>query len=337
MVEFIRYEDPISVVVPPPLPASQIRGLAQRLEELGFKNAWVAEDYFELAAFPTAGAMLGATERLNIGIGIVSSVVRHPAVTAMEIATLDGIFPGRLTAGIGHGVPIWTRQMGLFPKSTLKSLRECVQIVRRLLDGETVTQHDGHFYCDNIKLSQNSPGMKILTGIVGPKSLELSGEIADGVITSVLAGPEYIDFAKAHVSAGADKAGRTASQALPVLALYAVHADREVALSAAGHAVAHYLMAMGASPLTAPLGINDEIAQLLELGEPDAIYNEMPKDWIGKLAVAGTPEECAARIQELLDAGAAQVGLACIMADQMDEQLALTSREVMPRVQARSG
>ena len=71
-------------------------------------------------------------------LGIVSSVTRHPAVTAMEMATLGRAFPGRLTAGIGHGVPAWTQQMGVYPRSPLSVLREVVTTIRRLLEGETV-------------------------------------------------------------------------------------------------------------------------------------------------------------------------------------------------------
>jgi len=71
--------------------------------------------------------------------------VRHPAVTAMETATLAGVHPGRLKIAIGHGVPTWTSQMKLRPKSFLNSFRECTSGVKRLLNGETLSE-DGEYY-----------------------------------------------------------------------------------------------------------------------------------------------------------------------------------------------
>ena len=90
----------------------------------------------------------------------------------MEIATLGRAFPDRLTAGIGHGVPAWTRQMGVYPASPLSVLREVVTTIRRLLEGETVSQHEGHFHFETVKLSHPLPGAEIVTGVLGPKSLD---------------------------------------------------------------------------------------------------------------------------------------------------------------------
>lgn len=330
-MEFVRYEEPLAVCIPPYLPPEQLPGLARTIEQLGYRDVWAAEDYFELAAFSSAGAILGSTIGLRCGIGIVSSVARHPAVTAMEIATLGRAFPGRFVAGIGHGVPAWTAQMGIYPKSPLGVLREVVTVVRRLLEGETVTEHGGHFHCDQIRLSHALPGMRIVTGVLGPRSLELSGEVADGTLGSVLIAPPYLEAAKRHIERGAARSGRTRHE-LPVLAIFACDADREKARTAAGGVIAHYIAAMGPSPLTAPLGINDAIAELQSLGDPALVAKEMPGEWVDTLAVAGTPDECAIRVRDLLDAGAAQVCLTVAAVDEMESQLALAAREVLPRL-----
>jgi alkanesulfonate monooxygenase SsuD/methylene tetrahydromethanopterin reductase-like flavin-dependent oxidoreductase (luciferase family) len=106
------------------------------VEDLGFAELWLSEDYFFLGGFASAAIALQATRKIPVGIGVVASVVRHPAVTAMEIATLAGAFPGRLYPGIGHGVPVWMKQVGIYPKSVLGTLRESVTGIRRLLAGE---------------------------------------------------------------------------------------------------------------------------------------------------------------------------------------------------------
>lgn len=324
-------DTPVAVLIPPHLPPAQLAPLAKEIEQLGFADIWTAEDYFELAGFSSAAIMLGATERLRVGIGIVSAVARHPAVTAMEFATIGNAFPGRIIAGIGHGVPLWTKQMGLYPKSPLKALRECCGITRRLLDGEEVTQHEGHFYCDKIRLSHPCPEVKIVTGVIGPKSLQLSAEVADGVLTSVMATPEYIDFAREHLSAGAEKAGKD-EQLFPLLAIYSVDKDRAVARRDAGKMLAHYVAATGATPLTGALGWNDKAKELQEIGDPDQIYRELPDEWIDRLTISGTADECAEKIRVLLDAGASQVGVACADPAKMSEQIRILSDQILPKV-----
>ena len=169
---------------------NQLSTLSRQIEASGFGSLWLSEDYFFLGGISSTGIALQATETIDVGIGILSAVVRHPAVTAMEVATLANAFPGRLHAGIGHGLPAWTRQMGLYPKSPLGALRQVVETVRALLAGETLTSSDGLFAFDGVTLTHPCSGnVPLYTGVIGPRSLELSGEIADGTIMSVLAAP----------------------------------------------------------------------------------------------------------------------------------------------------
>ena len=79
------------------------------------------------------------------GLGVVAAAARHPAVAAMEFATLADAYPRRFMAGLGHGSPGWVRQMGLQVASPLRSLREVTGAVRQLLDGAEVT-HNGDFF-----------------------------------------------------------------------------------------------------------------------------------------------------------------------------------------------
>ena len=121
----------------------KIVSAARFIEESGFGSVWVAEDYFFYGGMAAAGMVLEATDSISVGLGIVASVARHPAVTAMEFATLGRAYPGRFLPGIGHGVPAWTRQMGLYPKSPLRVFREVVTSVRRLVEGETLNESQG--------------------------------------------------------------------------------------------------------------------------------------------------------------------------------------------------
>ena len=77
---------------------------ARLFESLGFDDVWVVEDRYFSGGIAQAGAVLSATERLDVGIGNLPAVVRNPVFAAMELATLAGIYPGRLIAGIQVGV-----------------------------------------------------------------------------------------------------------------------------------------------------------------------------------------------------------------------------------------
>jgi 5,10-methylenetetrahydromethanopterin reductase len=118
-----------------------VREAAAASERIGFDELWLVEDYFFTGAISAATAALSATERLPVGIGIVSAMVRHPAILAMEIATIARMYPGRFRPGIGLGVPAWLDQMGLRPKTQLSALRDCFTAVRDLLAGEAVTRN----------------------------------------------------------------------------------------------------------------------------------------------------------------------------------------------------
>ena len=95
---------PVGILLLGELPPGKLAEFSRRIEDAGFAELWIAEDYFLLSGFASAAIALQATNRIKVGIGAVANRVRHPAVTAMEATTLAGAFPGRFTSlGIGHG------------------------------------------------------------------------------------------------------------------------------------------------------------------------------------------------------------------------------------------
>jgi 5,10-methylenetetrahydromethanopterin reductase len=313
-------------------PPEAIGPLAKRIEDLGYREVWVAEDYFAYGGFTAATIALQATQRVNVYLGIVSGVARHPAVTAMEIATLARAFPDRFVPGIGHGVPFWTDQMGLTPKSPLTALTEAVTSIRALLSGETVDAEGRQFAFHGVALSHPvAADIPILTGVVGPKSLHLSGKIADGTVMSVLCGTKYLDVALEHIRAGM-KEGHRDSHVIPTLALFSIDRDRKIARAAVRTSIAFYLAALGPhNGLTMPYGYNDQLADMLSRGGPEVIAREMPEEWVDELAVAGDPDEVTARIQALLQAGATSVVLVPVNNETAGAELRFVAETVLPR------
>lgn len=324
--------NPVGVMIATTTPPEELAELAKTTEMLGFGEVWVAEDYFQYGGLTSAAIVLGATTSITVGLGIVSSVVRHPAVTAQEIATLARTYPGRFMPGIGHGVPSWTGQMGLTPKSPLTSLNECVGSIQKLLAGGSVDLEGSYFTFKDVSLMFPPDEVPpVLTGVLGPKSLQLSGRIADGTVMSVLAGAEYIRSAKENIAIGQAESGRT-SHLIPTFALFSVHADSAVARAAVRPALAGYLMAVGShNALTDAYGYREEIAALLEQGLDHTTAN-LPEEWIDTLTVAGSPDEVVARIQNLLDAGATSVVLSPVNGATARQELAIVAEQVLPKL-----
>ncbi|WEH13377.1 LLM class flavin-dependent oxidoreductase [Streptomyces sp. VNUA24] len=163
---------------------------ARRAEALGVDDLWVVEDLGWNGGVSAAAVALGATQRLRVGIGIAPAPLRSPALLAMELATLARVFPGRLVAGIGHGVREWMAQVGVAPRSPLALLEETITSVRALLRGERVDLEGREVRLDGVKLVHPPAEVPpVVAGVVRARSLELSGRVADGTLIAEGHGP----------------------------------------------------------------------------------------------------------------------------------------------------
>ncbi len=326
-------EHPIGLVLGSAVAPEQIQQSAAAAEACGFDEIWLAEDYFFTGGISGASLVLGATSHITVGLGVVSAVARHPALLAMEIATLSRVHKDRLIAGIGLGVPAWVRQMGLHPASPLGALRECVTATKSLLRGETMDVRGDVFTFNDVTLVYPETGAPtpVRMGVIGPKMLQLSGEVADGSVLSVSAGHDYVRWAKARIDEGREKAGRTDAHPITVFAIYAVDDDGDAARASARSRLAFYRQ-NGSNGLTDVYGISDELNDLVKRGGFEAVLDGMPDAWVEDLTIAGTPEECAAKISGFYAAGADAVALFPVATDRIDEIVRLTADQVLPRL-----
>ena len=313
------------------IPVAQLAASYQLVEDRGFDELWVHEDYFYHGGFAAAATALQATRRIPVGIGIVSAMVRHPAVTAMEIATLAGAHPGRLRVGIGHGAPPWMKQLGLQQKSPLRALREVVTSVRGLLRGEALTQ-SGIFSFEAVQLAYPAPDVPLYTGVIGPKSLALSGEIADGTVITVMAGPKYVERARDITGEAAARSGHTAAHVLPTLSYCFIDRNGARGIGAARTALAHMLAQAGPDLLTSVYGIDDLLRDMIGRGGPATVEAEMPDDWIEWFAAAGEPERCVTRLRALASAGATSVVFALTDPATVRSSIGLLAEHVLPKI-----
>jgi len=171
---------------------------AQLAEAAGFDGALVSEHFHPWVddasasgfAWSTLGAMAQATDGLQLATGVTTPLWRyHPGVVAQAAATIDRLSNGRFHLGVGTGENINEGPLGYdFPayRERAARMREALQIMRRLLDGEKLS-YDGEYYqTDRARLySPPQRRVPIWMAAGGPKSAQLAAELADGVVVSV--------------------------------------------------------------------------------------------------------------------------------------------------------
>jgi 5,10-methylenetetrahydromethanopterin reductase len=181
-------------------PADQLAGYAREVESRGLDELWVVEDLTFHGGFTQATAALAATSRIKVGIGIAPAVVRNVAYTAMEIATLAQMFPGRFHMGFGHGVDFWIEQVGAVPPSWMSSLGEVVVATKQLLAGDMVTMNGDYVHLDRVQLAHPATVIPpISLGVRGPRSMQLAADVAGGIIFAEWSGPRYVEQVRKQI------------------------------------------------------------------------------------------------------------------------------------------
>jgi alkanesulfonate monooxygenase SsuD/methylene tetrahydromethanopterin reductase-like flavin-dependent oxidoreductase (luciferase family) len=194
----------------PQLPPERLRDLARLADESGLEELWLWEDCFLEGGISAASAALAWTERLRVGIGLLPVPLRNVALTAMEAATLERMFPGRAILGVGHGVQSWMGQVGARPESPVTLLREYLDALRALLRGERVSTEGQYVNLDGVALDwPPAEPLRVLAGATGPRTLRLSGEAADGTVLTAATAPEGVRAARRLIDEGREAAGRT--------------------------------------------------------------------------------------------------------------------------------
>lgn len=170
-----------------------------------FDELWVVEDV------PSAGGISQLTHVLDVtaasdvrvGHGLAPAPFRNPMALAMDWATCARLHPGRLICGLGHGVQSWMADIGEGVGSPLTLLEETAVAVKSLLNGDD-PEIDGRYRkVSGWKLSfPPAEPPPLLFGVTGPRSLAMSGRIADGTIIPEGFGPEQIRNAKAIIAEG---------------------------------------------------------------------------------------------------------------------------------------
>ena len=302
----------IGISIGPQLPPSRIGEVAARIEESGVDEVWLAEDCFFAGGVAAAAAALAATDGVTVGLGILPAVARNAAFTAMELAALAEMYPGRVVAGLGHGMAAWMRQIGAAPRSPLTALDEHLHAIRDLLAGRTVTLAGDYVRLAQVGLD-HPPAVvpPVLAGVRGPKSLGVAGLRADGVILAWPAAPAYVEQARSLVTSAWSAAGRSGRPLIVASSPVDIDTNLAGARARLRPQVAAELAMPSSRAHLEPLGLADDVAALREkCGSPAEFADRLPDEWIDELTIVGDPDRCAAKIMRLQRAGADSLVLA---------------------------
>ena len=290
-------------------------GYVQYAEQRGFEAVWQADSRLVRDAVVPMAAFATCTETIRIGSGVVDCWTRNPARLASTFSTLDDLAPGRIILGIGAWWEPLATKVGVHRHRSLKAMRETVEACRALLADETVT-YDGEFvHLDGVELDyvyqeRRPKDVPIYIGATGDRMLELTGEIADGVVLNYLVSPEYNRRAMDRLAAGAARAGRSVDDLdRPQLVVCSVAETRAEALDGARLMVTQYLgqqpHIMKASGV--PESLLEEIGRVLTWPatheQVEAASKLVPDEIVQMICAAGTADEVREKVAQYMADG----------------------------------
>jgi F420-dependent oxidoreductase-like protein len=312
--------------------------LAREADRLGYSSVWAAEAYGSDAA--TVLAWIAAqTKQIDVGSAIFQIPGRTPALTAMTAATLDTLSGGRFRLGLGvSGPQVSEGWHGVRFDKPLARTREYVAIVRKALARERLS-FDGEFFTLPLP---DGPGkaltltvhpvrdyLPIYLAAIGPKNLELAGEIADGLL-ALFYSPEHSGDVLQHVEAGRAKVGKTLDGYDLVPTVPVVIGDDLEAASAGVRAYsALYIGGMGSrdknfyNQLATRMGYDEAAAQVQDLylaRDYAAAAAAVPLDFIDKTSLIGPRERIRDRLHAYAEAGVTTLSVATY-APSIDERM----------------
>ena len=306
---------PVAIYLQDAHPIREGMEFARYAEAKGFDAVWQAESRLVREATVPMAAFASVTDHIKVGSGVVDCWSRNPARLAATFSTLDDLAPGRVILGIGAWWDPLAAKVGISRARPLGAMKEIVTVVRALLHDETVTFEGQHVHLDGVELDyvyqeRRPKDVPIYIGATGMKMMELTGEIADGVVLNYLVSPDYNARAMEHLAIGADRAGRSVDDLdRPQLVVCSVHEDREVALDMARMMVTQYLgqqpHIMKASGV--PQSLLDAVGEVLTW---PATYEQVkeasklvPDEIVEMLTASGTPAEARTKVAEYMAHG----------------------------------
>jgi len=278
-------------------------------EEAGADTVWMAEHLGYREAAVSCAAFLTRTERVMVIPTAVMPYLWHPTPTAMQIATMDELAPGRAGICISVGNLLNLRESGVAkPEKPVRVIREYVEALRALWSGEPVEQDAAIWKLDGARMAFKAAGhIPIFVASTGPQVLNLAGRIADGVLFSGGLSLNFTRQCVALANEGVAKAGRKDDEVRKAGFVYFSCTEDGVTAVEANKRKLAFLFrnpAQAANVQSIDIPIDHEkIQELVRERKLDEAAKLIPSEAVSQFSVAGTPDECRAQLQAYIDAG----------------------------------
>lgn len=279
-------------------------------EKRGFEAVWQAESRLVRDAIVPMAAYAAVTDRLMVGSGVINNWTRNIGLLAATFLTLDDLAPNRIICGIGAWWDPLAKNVGINRSKPLTAMKETITILRRLLNMERVTFHGEFVHVDGIELDvvhgrREPRNVPIMIGATGDQMMEMTGELADGVVLNYCVPPDYNIKALELLEKGAKKAGRSLDDVdRPQLVVCSVDHDHDKAIDTTRGLLTQYLAQQ--PHIAKASGVSGDVVTQIQsiLGWPatneqiQRAKHLVPEDLILKITASGTPAEARAKVDE---------------------------------------
>ncbi|HMQ51693.1 MAG TPA: LLM class flavin-dependent oxidoreductase [Anaerolineae bacterium] len=276
----------------PEMSAPEIVETAVAAEALGYDYCLVCDEGIMHDVYVCLGAIAEKTTRLKLG-PVTNGYTRHPAVTAVALASLNELSGGRALAVLVAGGTLALAPMGLTREAPLGVMRDTLEIMRRLWSGETVTWEGSRHKLDSARLGIGKQNIPVWLGVRGPKMLAMAGELADGVLLIAKS-----DLGPALEIVEAFSTGRNLERIYLDRIAYTPEMLAEAGIS--------YIYAVMDAPdrMLTGMGLSETdiaaLRQTMAVGGPAEAAKLITPEMIKAFQIAGTPDECAQTLQNLV-------------------------------------
>ena len=285
-------------------------------EEKGFEAVWQAESRLVRDAIVPMAAYAAVTKEIKVGSGVINNWTRNIGLLAATFLTLDDLAPNRIICGIGAWWDPLAKNVGIERRKPLVAMRETVTVLRKLFNMERVTFHGEFHHVDGIELDvvhgrREPRNVPIMIGATGDQMLEMTGEIADGVVLNYCVPPEYNDNALEWIEKGLKKSGRKMDGFdRPQLVVCSVDPDHDKAIDTTKMLLCQYLAQQ--PHIAKASGVSQDVITKIQaiLGWPatkeqiNKAKHLVPDDLVHRITASGTPDEARAKVDEYRKRGA---------------------------------
>lgn len=291
-------------------PPSETIKIIKLTEKLGYDFIWVPDEKFFRDVYSTLTLCALNTQNMKMGTCVTDPYIRPPIVTAAAIATIAEMSKGKTVLGIGAGGQHQLRSINRAGRKPVQAIREAVEVIRLLLKKpQSAVVYQGEtFQLEHAKLDfECNYSIPIYIAGRGPKTLEMAGEVGDGAIIGGLSSPDGLKYARNHIANGAQKVGRKISDIDVVSWTYCsvgytnkVEDAVKPIIASSVYNSREILNQIGLDPeLTTALveAVDKHHGSTLKVFDVASKY--VSKELISSFSIAGTPEKCRSRVQEI--------------------------------------